>query len=304
MDEKTWQKLIITCPAALEELVASSVTELTGCGVELGSDESSPDSSLVIGYLAGDDPGLADKLAEIRACLEETARRFPAYRKPVLELESLADQDWHRRWKESFEPFHLSKSVVIKPSWRQYAPAPGDKVIEIDPGMAFGTGLHASTRLAMELLEKHLGEASTPPRSCLDVGTGTGILAIAAALFGCERVTAIDNDPEAVLAARNNIEANGLTDRIEVSATDLNELNGPFDLILANIIHNTLVEMAPALSGLLAENGVLILAGILQGGQSGNIASIYSKHGLTREAEPGSGEWSALSFFKNNSMNN
>ncbi|MFN2365808.1 MAG: 50S ribosomal protein L11 methyltransferase, partial [Desulfurivibrionaceae bacterium] len=188
MDEKIWQKLIINCPAALEELVASSIAELTGRGVELGSDGSSPDNSLVIGYLAGDDPGLADKLAEIRACLEETARRFPASRKPVLELESLADQDWHRLWKESFKPFHLSKSVVIKPSWRQYTPAPGDKVIEIDPGMAFGTGLHASTRLAMELLENHLGEAPTPPRSCLDVGTGTGILAIAAARLGATEI--------------------------------------------------------------------------------------------------------------------
>jgi ribosomal protein L11 methyltransferase len=296
MNEKSWQKLLINCPTALEEAIASVVTELTGSGVEIIDDATSPDNSLVIGYLAAADPALTDKLAAIRAYLRELARQFPGYRESALELETLADQDWHRLWKESFKPFHLSKTVVVKPSWADYTPAPADKVIEIDPGMAFGTGLHASTRLAMELLEKRVGKMAPPPGKTLDVGTGTGILAIGAALFGCGRITAIDNDPEAVIAAQNNITANNLSDIIAVSDTDLEELAGPYDLILANIIHNTLVEMAPALTELLAVNGTLILAGILKGEQSENIARIYGKHGLTRQAELSSGEWSALSL--------
>ena len=298
MTERSWQKLIIKCPAPVDETIASFVTELTGNGVEITDDNTSADESVVIGYLSSDDPAWPDKLATIRNYLPELARQLPEYREATIDLESIADEDWHRKWKESFKPFHLSDTIVIKPSWETYTSAPHEKVIEIDPGMAFGTGLHASTRLAMELLEKHLGDLPSPPQSTLDVGTGTGILAIGAALLGCENITAIDNDPEAVTAATNNITANNSADQIDASNTDLDELTGPYDLILANIIHNTLVEMAPTLAKLLSSDGILIMAGILKGGQAENITDIYCKNGLISQKERSSGEWSALSFKK------
>jgi len=298
MTEKSWQKLLINCHTIMEEAVAAFVTELTGSGVEITDGNSPASGSLVIGYMATEDPAIADKLAAIRNYLRVLARQFPEYPEPNIKIESLVNQDWHKQWKESFKPFHLSKSIVIKPSWENYNTAPGEKIIEIDPGMAFGTGLHASTRLAMELLEKHIGEQPTVPERILDVGTGTGILAIGAALFGCRNITAIDNDPEAVSAARENVIANRLTDKIEVSGTDLGDLSGPYDLILANIIHNTLVEMAPTLNKLVAEKGILILAGILKGEQSENIAQIYDNQGMIKQEELSSGEWSALSFKK------
>jgi ribosomal protein L11 methyltransferase len=298
MIEKSWQKIIIRCPAALEETIAAFVTERTGNGVEIIDDHISTDNSIIIGYLAADDPTLPDKLAAIRTYLPELARQIPGYQEATLKLDTIADEDWHRKWKESFKPFHLSDTIVIKPSWETYASAPHEKVIEIDPGMAFGTGLHASTRLAMELLERHLGDLPAPPRATLDVGTGTGILAIGAALLGCDNITAIDNDPEAVSAAKNNIGANNSAEKIEASNTSLDELTGPYNLILANIIHNTLVEMAPTLSRLLAANGILIMAGILKGEQAENITYVYSDNGLTRQEEQSSGEWSALSFRK------
>lgn len=298
MTDKSWQKIIIRCPTAVEEAIASFVTELTSNGVEITEDKAATDSSIVIGYLATDDPTLPDKIATIRAYLPELARQIPGYPEATLELDAIDDEDWHRKWKESFKPFHLSETIVIKPSWENYTAAPHEKVIAIDPGLAFGTGLHASTRLAMELLDSQLGSMATPPQETLDVGTGTGILAIGASLLGCKNITAIDNDPDAISVARENIIDNNAAAHITASTTDLHALHEPYDLILANIIHNTLVEMAPTLSSLLASGGILIMAGILKGEQAANIIHIYSKHGLTSLEERNSGEWSALSFGK------
>lgn len=282
----------------MDDTIAAFVAELTGNGVEIIEAGSAADQTTVIGYLASDDPAAPDKMAAVQNCLRELARQFPEYQEASLELETLADEDWHRKWKEGFKPFHLSNTMVIRPSWETYTPAPHEKVIEIDPGMAFGTGLHASTRLAMELLEEHLGDMPSLPAATLDVGTGTGILAIGAALLGCANITAIDNDPEAVTAAGNNVAANNLTAKIQAGSAALDDLAGPYDLILANIIHNTLVAMAPALTGLLAPRGILIVAGILKGGQAENITDKYGKLGLTRQKVRSSEEWSALSFKK------
>ena len=298
MTEKSWQKMIIRCPAPLSESIASFVSDLTGSGVEIAEDEKSADHSFIYGYLPTDEPSLPDKLASAKAYLQELDRQFPEYPPSSIEFTAIADQDWHRKWKASFKPFHLSENIVVKPSWETYAPVGAEKVIEIDPGMAFGTGLHASTRLATELMEEHLVALPSPPQTVLDVGTGTGILAIGSALLGCAKITAIDNDPEAITAAVDNIKSNNLDSAITASNTDLAGLAGPYELILANIIHNTLVEMAPTLSSLLARNGVLILAGILSGSQADNINTIYNALGLTSLASRESGEWTALSFRK------
>jgi ribosomal protein L11 methyltransferase len=297
MTEKSWQKISIHCPSMTCESVASFISDLTGSGVEIADDKDSDDHSYIYGYLATDDPSLPDKMAATRTYLDEINRQFPEYSAATMEAESIADQDWHQKWKATFKPFKLSENIVIKPSWETYTPTGAEKVIEIDPGMAFGTGLHASTKLATLLMEEYLATLPAPPRSVLDVGTGTGILAIAAALLGCREVTAIDNDPEAVAAARDNIKSNGLNN-ISASSTDLADLDGTYDLILANIIHNTLVEMAPVLTSLLADNGILILAGILSGSQADNIISIYSGLGLKSLSSHESGEWAALSFKK------
>lgn len=298
MTEKAWQKILITGPGPLEETIAAFVTEQTGNGVEIQDDKNNSGNSVIIGYLPNDEPGLPDKLATINNYLTDLAGQYPDFPPTSMKLDTIANEDWHRKWKESFKPFHLTDTIVIKPSWESYTASADERVIEIDPGMAFGTGLHASTRLAMELLEYHLKGLSTPPAKTLDVGTGTGILAIGAALFGCPEITAIDIDPDSVAAAGANIAANNLTGQIAVSATDLNDLSGPFNLIIANIIHNTLIGMAPALTRLLAPNGILIMAGILKGGQAENITATYHKHGLIRQKLANSGEWSALSVRK------
>jgi len=298
MTEKSWQKLIVHCPLATTESIASFITDLTGTGVEIADDKHSADRAFIIGYLDTDDSCLTDKLAAVRGYIIDIFKQLPQFPQATMELDSIENQDWQRKWKESFKPFNLSENIIIKPSWEKYTPGPKEKVIEIDPGMAFGTGLHASTRLAAELMETRLSANPSLPERVLDVGTGTGILAIGSALLGCRKVTAIDNDPEAITAAANNIAANRMSDYIEVSTTNLSDLVGPYEMILANIIHNTLVEMAPVLVKLLTPGGNLILAGILNGKQAENIINVYNDAGLTMIESRNSDEWAALSFGK------
>jgi ribosomal protein L11 methyltransferase len=294
MPEKSWRKIIIRTPPDSAETVAARLVALTGQGTEINDPADRRSPATVIGYLPDDHPELPEKLRAIAAFLEKLNTAQPGISRSELIIESIPEEDWDRKWREGFKPFHLSRRFVIKPSWEDYQNEPGEMVIEIDPGQAFGTGLHASTRLIVELLERLLPTLPAPPAAVLDVGTGTGILAICAARLGCGLVTGIDIDPAAVNAARQNIAANYLDDRIGIDTIALADLKGPYDLILANIIHNTLVEMADNLAGLLAPGGLLMMAGILRGGQAENIKTRYAARGLTCLSLLESGEWAAL----------
>lgn len=181
---------------------------------------------------------------------------------------------------------------MIKPSWEEYQAVNNEKIIEMDPGQAFGTGQHESTKMALSLLSTSF--TKKPVDKVLDVGTGTGILAMAAVLFGAESGVAIDNDPEAVRVATENINANALAAEITTSTTDLADIQGEFPLIMANIVHDVLVQMAPQFKGLLDPDGRVILAGILIGEQEENIIRIYGELGFQLQESLHDGEWAAL----------
>ncbi|HSR37094.1 MAG TPA: 50S ribosomal protein L11 methyltransferase, partial [Desulfurivibrionaceae bacterium] len=185
-----------------------------------------------------------------------------------------------------------------KPTWEQYTPQADEQVIEMDPGMAFGTGHHASTRLALQLLERVFQERQPSSPSFLDVGSGTGILAMAGALWGAGTVVATDNDPDAVFIARQNIAANHLQDRIEVNDTPLGNLTPHFDIIVANITSDVLTLLAPELASHLKPGGDLVLAGILGGEQEQGISAVFQRLGLTQLACPHHEEWVAFHFRK------
>ncbi len=288
--EDQWLKLSCDCPAPLAEAVADRLGILSGCGVEQTPEDSG--SVQISGFFslsAQDDPKRI--VTRVRAELEEVFRLY-GHQPPVVHSTTLADQDWATSWQRFFRPFAIIPGLVIKPSWEQYRPADGEQVLEIDPGMAFGTGQHSSTRMALELMAGafHHHRIST----VLDVGTGTGILAMGAVLLGARRVEAIDNDPEAVAAARKNILANGLEASIRVSATPLEQLAGPVDLILANIVHDVLVSMAGDLTRLLLPGGFLVLAGILTGEQEHSIRTTYEQQGMKICTARHDREWAAL----------
>lgn len=173
----------------------------------------------------------------------------------------LAEEDWAEAWKKYYTILHLGQHLVIKPSWLEYTPQADDLVIELDPGMAFGTGLHPSTRMCMIALEKYLTGA---PR-VLDVGAGSGILSITAAKLGAREILALDTDLVAVETAQRNIAYNHAEDvvRVEHGTLDSEKHCNQFDLTCINILAEVICDLAPALASALRSPGMLIASGIL-----------------------------------------
>ena len=166
--------------------------------------------------------------------------------------------------KSHFKPLRVGRRFLIVPTWEDANPTVEDLVIRMDPGRAFGTGHHETTRLCLRWLEEWAeGRRDLRSRSVLDVGTGSGILAIAAALLGVDRATGVDNDPEAIEVARENIELNALSERVCAMEGSVGDVDGTFDAVLANIQANPLVEMATSLGDRVATGGRLVLSGVL-----------------------------------------
>ena len=203
-------------------------------------------------------------------------------------------QDWSQAYKDHFGITRLGRFVVIKPTWKEYEPRPSDRVIELDPGMAFGTGLHASTELMVLALERLRG---APPKKVLDIGTGTGILALTAArLWPNCKILAVDNDETAVEVCQQNVKQNGLTKQIKVKHCSGHKLDGARDLVLANLTRDLLTELKPRMRGLLNEGGFLVVSGILDN-DALKIAHLYSQDlRMEPRLSLGKDEWVAYVF--------
>ena len=193
-------------------------------------------------------------------------REIPLLKKQDIIIQSGAVvrmEDWAEGWKQNFSAFHVGKRLVVRPSWVDYAPSAGEVVVEIDPGMAFGTGTHGTTQLCLEMIAELLDHPD-PPVTMLDVGTGSGILALGAAALGCPKVVANDIDPDACSVARENINKNNYAEQIEISEQPLDGLPGQFDLIVANIMAEENIRLRHAFMKHLNPEGWLVLSGILK----------------------------------------
>jgi ribosomal protein L11 methyltransferase len=179
---------------------------------------------------------------------------------PSMTVTTVPDTDWNENFRRNFTAFRAAGRFIIKPSWEEYQTEKDDIVLEIDPGMAFGTGDHESTRMCLELMQKYMTTGS----SVLDVGTGSGILSIAAMKLGASRALALDYDPVSVKVAAENAAANGVV--MEARQSDLlqNADGGPYDVVLANIVADILIRLNRGIAPLLAEGGIYILGGIIE----------------------------------------
>ena len=241
-----------------------------------------------------DDEKLEKRLAEIDEQLALIEERIGKYRFGNTRFRKVSEQDWANEWKQYFHVTHVGKSLVIKPSWEKYAPKEGEHVIEIDPGMAFGTGTHHTTNMMMERLEKVI----TPDSTVFDVGTGSGILAIAAAMLGAKSVKAVDIDAVAVRVAKENVADNGLSDQIEVREGDLlHGTEGKADVIIANIIADIVIMLLQDIPQKLNDNGVLLASGIIEERMPDVEASAQAQ-GLYVDAVDHRGGWVVMQMKK------
>lgn len=203
------------------------------------------------------DPSIVE---EIRAALWHLGQMRPV---SDVRVSSMAEEDWANAWKEHFRTHKIGNRVVIKPPWLEYQPHADEVVVELDPGMAFGTGLHPSTQLTMLGVEETVREGDT----VLDIGTGSGILAIAALKLGARHVDAVDVETVAVRATAENAERNGVADQVDVRLGSVGPgepFQGQYDVVFANIIARILVELADAIVAATKPGGAMVLAGIIQ----------------------------------------
>jgi len=190
---------------------------------------------------------------------------FPDLTPPALKTEMISDPDWGEQWKKYFKPIRVSNNIIVKPTWERYAPSSRDIVIEIDPGMAFGTGQHASTRMCIEALEDIiLKDRAIQNWKVLDVGCGTGILGITAAKLGAGDVICLDIDKKAVEIARENAAINSVDDRLRIINQDAATIKEPRNLIIANLTAKLLLKLRPVLTQLLLPEGYMIISGIIE----------------------------------------
>ncbi len=292
---KRWLRIRVTAPCFLADLISSFLCGITGQGTE--QTESSEDQEIITAYTVESAEAEKQRL-QIKQFLTQLQETLPADQKLTISFSSLRDEDWNRKWKEHFKPEHITSRLVIKPTWESYSPASGEKIIEMDPGMAFGTGHHASTRLSVQFIDQLL-QSPMHPKTVLDVGTGTGILAMAAVLLGAHSALAIDNDPEAVAVAAENIRRNKLRIKLKQAAPRF-KMSSAVSIWSWPTLSTIRFSSLPPLSLIKwKSDGHLILAGILAGEQEKGIADAYTDLGLRHLATRQEGEWVSLLFIDN-----
>lgn len=248
--------VLIEDPVLLEELREHTEWEL--CPPKPSDEEL---QIVTVSAFYPEDEELQPRLARIDEGLDLIGRRIGTFRFGPVLFRKVSEKDWANEWKQYFHVTRVGKHIVIKPSWEAYETQPDDVVLELDPGMAFGTGTHPTTCLCLQGLE----EIIRPDTLVFDVGTGSGILAMAAARLGARAIKAVDIDGVAVRTAKENIAKAGLSDRIDVKQGDLlHGTEGQADVIVANILADVIIQLLPDVPGKLKDDGVFLASGVIE----------------------------------------
>jgi ribosomal protein L11 methyltransferase len=215
--------------------------------------------------------------------------------RPIGELRTrvVHEEDWAEAWKAHFPVLRVGRRLVIRPTWRRHRSEPGDVVVALDPGMAFGTGLHPTTRLCLALVEDLADRKILAGARVLDVGCGSGILGMAAARLGAASVLGLDPDPIAIESTIANARRNRLARRVRARQGSLPSGEGPFDVVLANLIASLLITLADGLVADLRPGGVLLASGIFENREA-DVVDAFRARGLETANRWAEGDWVAL----------
>jgi len=257
-----------------------------GVVIEAGPEGIGPGEVTVYAYLRKD-----EHIQRTRRRVEEALWHLGQISPlPEPSFRSVAESDWAEEWKKNLRVLQVGQRIVIRPSWLSYRPTGDQVVIDLDPGMAFGTGLHPTTQMCLIALEKWV----RPETTLLDLGTGSGILAIAGAKLGATSVLALDNDPQAARIARQNVHLNKVGQRVQVDTGSLSQAGGTYDLVVVNIVAKVLTTMIQSgLAERLSQESVLILTGIIDD-QEKEILSALEHVGLVCVGRQQVDDWVAL----------
>jgi len=300
-----WLKFTVTTPPEFVEGLSNFLTELGAQGVfqeELETsaltDTPEPPSKDVLNAFIPSNASDQSLIASLTTYINSLSDLFPDLERPHLATEIVVDPDWEEQWKKYFKPLRVTRSIVIKPTWERYQATSRDTVIDIDPGMAFGTGQHPSTWMCLEAMEEILlKDRSFREWRVLDVGTGTGILGIAAAKLGAKSVMCVDIDPQAVEIAHQNVAVNRVGDRVVIVNSDVVKIKGTFELIAANLTADALVKIKSHLVKMMEPGGYLIISGIIEQNRK-DIEKAFLKDKLTTHRAITDKEWLSYVFKK------
>ncbi len=285
----SWLQLSLKAPQAALDTISNYLIERGSPGVVLKRDE-------VRAFFAG--PTKSSTLKrDVQRFLKGIKGIYPGVGEQPLRWTILKDRNWNDSWRRFFTPQKVGRCFWITPPWVTPPQSPRRKVITIEPGMAFGTGTHATTRSCLEFLEEVMGTLGREGVTALDVGTGSGILAIALAKIGASKIWAIDNDPIALKAARDNIHRNWVGKLVRLSNSGPEQVQGSFTVVVANLTAETIISLADSLQKKVSPEGYLILSGIL-GPKTGEILSRFPRNQFILACRKNQKEWVTLLLKK------
>ena len=304
-----WIELIVHTTTAGSDWVSDCLMELGASGTMIEDRADIPDPSKPHGIWEIIDPKLLDSMPEdvqvhawfepdgfpgilerLNGKLGAMRSAQPLYGALTADTRMVSEDAWAEVWKKYYKPFYAGSHLVVKPTWEPFEPKPGDRIIEIDPGMAFGSGTHETTGMCISLLE----DVIRGGERVIDVGTGSGILAIAAALLGAGRVLAVDIDPDAVRVASENVAHNRVDRVVDVREGDLLKATDEIcDICVANIISDIIISFAAPLADHIVPGGLFICSGVVRE-RAGEVRDALLQAGYTVLEERQRGEWSAF----------